>query len=81
MPQQRRDTVQGRSFAVGRLGGVFWRSGESSARSYNKKPFNLLPRVYSLVCMRNSFQKLFTNLSTKPGVAQNVPFSSAIFEL
>ncbi len=63
----RHETVLGRSFAVGRPGGVFWRSGERSARSYNKKPFNLLPRVYSLVCMRNSFQKLFTHLSTKPG--------------
>ncbi len=27
------ETVQGRSFAVGRPGGVFWRRGESSARS------------------------------------------------
>ncbi len=69
MPQRRRYTKQFKEEALWLVGqeGCFGEAENVQQGVTTRSRLTMFPRVYSLVCLRNSFQKLFTNLSTKPG--------------
>ncbi len=75
MPQRRRYTKPFKEEALRLVGqeGCFGEAGKVQQGVETRSRLTMLPRVYSLVCMRNSFQKLLTNLSTKPGEDHFVP--------